>query len=421
MNAKVIAVHGTYVADASDTGAQWWQKSGVFERYLQRSMPDAVDELIVFHWSGANSAAAREKAGAELYLLMQTLERQRVPYHVVAHSHGGGVLLEALTEAVERADAALEHLVSWTTVGTPFVSASPASHWSNRLRNPWRMILALTLAMFNLTAIAALAASPFVGLPILAIAGLLVLLVCTTALSGRISANGHLLARLDARKEAMTRFGGRWLPLWSTGDEALTSLGVTVPPMTLQLLGPIRPSVNRHAPLRSLIRWPLASAVALGVNAFRPQLNRTVGATVRRALQGYDHPFGDVVNIAAGPLPPFDAYPSLPSRVDAELIESANANAQQGIAALRNALYTAAMAGDGVPGFTSSLHAQLRGGELVHTRYFDHEEILRVIELHMRGSWRAAGSELQSWFQKVRGTIDDAVRLQSSSWIYRAS
>src|SRR6185436_361573 len=334
MNAKVIAVHGTYVADPSDTGEQWWQKSGVFDRYLQSRMADAVDELIVFHWSGANSAAARETAGADLFRQMQALERQHVPYHVVAHSHGGGVLLEALTDAV-LSRAPLENLVSWTTVGTPFISPSPASHWTNRLLNPWRMIVALSLAMVNMTAIALLVASPFIRLPIVAIALLAVLLLWTTTLSDRISANGHLLTRLDARKEAMKQFGDRWLPLWSTGDEALTSLTVTVPPMTLNLVGPIRPSVNRHAPLRSLIRWPLASAVALGVNAFRPHLNRTAAATVRRALQGYDHPFGDVENIGAGPMPPFDAYPSLPPRVDAELIESANANAQQGISALR--------------------------------------------------------------------------------------
>lgn len=420
MNAKVIAVHGTYVADASDTGEQWWQKSGVFDRYLRHRMSDAVDELIVFHWSGANSAAARETAGLDLFRQMQALERQQIPYHIVAHSHGGGVLLEALTDAI-LARAPLSNLVSWTTVGTPFICASPASHWTNRLRNPWRMMLALSLAMINMTTIALLAASPFIAIPIPAIVLLSGLLLWTTTLSGRISANGHLLSRLEARKEAMNQFGNRWLPLWSTGDEALTSLTVTVPPMTLNLVGPIRPSVNRHAPLRSLIRWPLASAVALGVNAFRPRLNRTAAATVRRALQGYDHPFGDVENIGAGPLPPFDAYPSLPPRVDAELIESANANAQQGIAALRTALYTAAMAGDGVPGFTSSLQAQLRGGELVHTRYFEHDEIVRIIELHMRGSWRSAEGELQTWFESVRSTIDDAVRLQSSSWIYRES
>jgi hypothetical protein len=445
MKAKVIAVHGTYVADVSDRGEQWWQKGGALQRFLGEQMPDAIDagDLIVFHWSGDNSATARQKAGSELFRQMLTLEREDAPYHVVAHSHGGGVLLEALMDAVEyrgpsvarflgraagRSGAVPEEprtrgpedplpgLLSWTTVGTPFLSASPQPHWSNRLRNPYRMLVALLLAIVNLGILIGLLTLPS---PAVAIVLLLVLLQ-TTALSGRLSANGFLLARLDARTEAMRRFGDRWLPLWSRGDEALTSLTVTVPKLQLRLVKPMRPTINPHTPLRSIIRWPLAFAIAQSVNLVRPQLNRTAAATLRRALQGYDHPFGEVVSIGAGPLPPFDDHPSLPPRVDEELIENANNDAQKGIAAVRSMLYTVANAGADMQGFAASLRAQLAGGELVHTRYFDHPGVLRLIELHMRGTC----GELPAWFAAMRESIDAAVAaagVQSSPWIWGAS
>ena len=41
----------------------------------------------------------------------------------------------------------------------------------------------------------------------------------------------------------------------------------------------------------------------------------------------------------------------------------------------------------------------------MHTRYFDHDEILRIIELHMRG----AHGELRTWFTAMRESIAAAV------------
>jgi hypothetical protein len=416
MKPKVIAVHGTYVADPSDHGDQWWQKGGALERFLRRDMTDAIDagDLIVFHWSGENSAIARQKAGADLFRLMQTLERERVSYHVIAHSHGGGVLLEALTEAVEharrtRVPSPLRGLRSWTTVGTPFLTASPAPHWSNRLRNPYRMLLALSLAALNVILFARLIALPFHPMHAW-IAGIMILgLLQATTLSGRLSANGYLLTRLDACTEAMQRFGDRCLPLWSSGDEALTSLTLTGPQIQLKVVKAMRPAIHPHTPLRSLLRWPLAFAVAQGINLARPHLNRTVASGVRRALQGYDQPFGEVVSIGAGPLPPFHAYPSLPPHIDGALIERANDDAQKGIATMRSVLYAAATSGASVTGFAESLQTQLAGGSLVHTRYFDHDEILRMIELHMRGTHHEADGELPEWFGAMRRAIANAV------------
>ena len=215
-------------------------------------MPDAVDAnwiLVVFHWSGENSTSARQKAGTELFRRMQQLEADGAEYHVVAHSHGGGVL-EALMDAAQATEP-LRGLLSWTTVGTPFLSASPAPHWSNRLRNPYRMFVALLLAIVNMTFAARLIALPFFPTSVTNAILLAVVLLQTTALSGRLSANGYLLTRIDARIEAMKRFGDRWLPLWSTGDEALTSLTVTVPKLQMKIVKPIRPAIHPHTPLRA--------------------------------------------------------------------------------------------------------------------------------------------------------------------------
>src|SRR5262249_37770961 len=49
-----------------------------------------------FHWSGENSWVARTQAAAELRSYVLNLRNEGWCCHIVAHSHGGNVVLEAL-------------------------------------------------------------------------------------------------------------------------------------------------------------------------------------------------------------------------------------------------------------------------------------------------------------------------------------
>jgi alpha-beta hydrolase superfamily lysophospholipase len=70
-----------------------------------------------------------------LLRFFQSLENAKRPYHLVCHSHGGGVAWEALKQSVApQSDLSgnaggsvdtLRYLKSWTTVGTPFIRQSP--------------------------------------------------------------------------------------------------------------------------------------------------------------------------------------------------------------------------------------------------------------------------------------------------------
>ena len=88
----------------------------------------------VFHWSGDNSETARRDSGRLLLAHLEEFNR-RGPFHVVAHSHGGSVLMGALCLATDKHRAAagsapqpLANLKSWTTVGTPFFHFRP-DYW----------------------------------------------------------------------------------------------------------------------------------------------------------------------------------------------------------------------------------------------------------------------------------------------------
>jgi hypothetical protein len=165
----VILVHGTFAADDRDDGTdRWWQRNSpvaqslaeevrllngapvrcapegvghfysppwwkrlwrryVSEKCLGESIQSSMDA--VFHWSGHNRESARRQAGAMLLDHLKSFD-SRGPFHVVAHSHGGGVLWEALSLAAaetpdDQRGGPLQNLRSCTTVATPFLRYSP--------------------------------------------------------------------------------------------------------------------------------------------------------------------------------------------------------------------------------------------------------------------------------------------------------
>jgi len=95
----IVLIHGTGAAAKSDAGDQWWQRGSAFSSRLDgltRPFAQCLEKEL-FHWSGSNSERDRRFYGQRLYeRYIRPFEEQRRPYHLLGHSHGGGVIVEGL-------------------------------------------------------------------------------------------------------------------------------------------------------------------------------------------------------------------------------------------------------------------------------------------------------------------------------------
>lgn len=129
---EVILVHGTFASSEEDCGQAWWQVGSSAYQALQKRLPRKTQLAgpgRMFRWSGENSERARSKAAAKLLDFVAPLEEAGTPYHLIGHSHGGSVIWSALQLAAVRRKE-LQHLGSWSTVGTPFLHHQARSPWS---------------------------------------------------------------------------------------------------------------------------------------------------------------------------------------------------------------------------------------------------------------------------------------------------
>src|SRR5215469_12366131 len=73
----------------------------------------------IFHWSGDNSWIARTHAAVALADYVAKLRKEGWRCHIVAHSHGGNVAMEALPQIIA-APGPNEPPYTIVTLGTPF-------------------------------------------------------------------------------------------------------------------------------------------------------------------------------------------------------------------------------------------------------------------------------------------------------------
>lgn len=159
MGAKetVIIVHGTWAAPEPGN-ARWYQAiDGVpaAEGFVGR-LDAALEERgsparcwahcsqgdQIFHWSGDNSWIARTHAASRLGDYVAKLGNEGWRCHIVAHSHGGNVVVEALPQIT--ATGALGMMV---TLGTPFIDTM--SPILRRARRQTRIINSISWIVFT--------------------------------------------------------------------------------------------------------------------------------------------------------------------------------------------------------------------------------------------------------------------------------
>lgn len=215
----VITVHGTFAADPSDDGEQWWQRGSAFTTALAERLADkGVPGIDVrpFHWSGLNSDQARLRAAAALAGTLATAKKADRPVAVIAHSHGGNVLMEALVQRRTR-----RPLAAVLTLGTPF--------FRRRLK-PLPTLIALFKVVLGLAVAPAMLMYAWMAFPT-ALDGsrieliVLPLLILAFVVWAFLSGTRALVRQRRASQRAqMAVAPDRWLVIQSPRDEAMRLL-----------------------------------------------------------------------------------------------------------------------------------------------------------------------------------------------------
>jgi hypothetical protein len=132
----VIIVHGTWAA-LEPAKRRWYEPvngrpgSDSFSAKLDASLGErgsparcwahCSEGNPIFHWSGDNSWIARTHAASALADYLTKLRNEGWRYHIVAHSHGGNVLLEALPQISPALGSRKELQGKLVTLGSPFM------------------------------------------------------------------------------------------------------------------------------------------------------------------------------------------------------------------------------------------------------------------------------------------------------------
>jgi hypothetical protein len=145
----VIVVHGTFAAP--QPGAHRWyhpaegaSAANGFTAKLDAALQERGSQARCwahcdhadqgFYWSGENSWVARTQAAVELGNYVLDLRNRGWCCHIVAHSHGGNVVLEALPQITTPLPSSAS-LGTIVTLGTPFMdTTSPILRSINRNR-----------------------------------------------------------------------------------------------------------------------------------------------------------------------------------------------------------------------------------------------------------------------------------------------
>ena len=108
---NIVRIHGTF-----SPNPEWFDKTSLLSERLRAHFPNA--KLLPFSWSGHNSHSARINAGSRLSEYVRDLRADDPsrPCFVVTHSHGGMVLLYALTQKSTQ-----ESIDGCVFLGTPFL------------------------------------------------------------------------------------------------------------------------------------------------------------------------------------------------------------------------------------------------------------------------------------------------------------
>lgn len=108
---KLILVHGTWSPNSA-----WTQEGSALRKAIKQHCPEC-EEPVLCTWSGANSVAGREEATEKLVKIIKENKNQK--NILIAHSHGGNVVVQALHEKNEN-EPIQDSISGVVCLNTPF-------------------------------------------------------------------------------------------------------------------------------------------------------------------------------------------------------------------------------------------------------------------------------------------------------------
>lgn len=444
---RVILVHGTYSSAKSDEGARWWQRDSQFVRDLTTRLPHGIrllDQGDFFAWSGANSYAERRYAAIELYKFLQKFESDDIPYHIVAHSHGGSIVWDTLTLFNTKIESEVlladifrkkqimadrfTQLRSVTTIGTPFVHWAPKSELLGRLGKtvPFgvffigilfvSVIFLLALGSSVITGYERIETGIFVSFVIL------LSLAILSTLVGFLDTTTTMASEREHARRAVLKHGAKWLGIHSAYDEALNGLRASQfirhpilarNDKTTTRSFPAFNIANMDSSLSlrfdRLVWWPFKKVMSI----LMPLLDRLVWSQLEAIALGGDRLGSKAGSVSSSPIADLPEMPSLNDAVSRRLLKKADTWLSQATPELRSLLV--AWWSTAVVEVNKDVLSQLGDKALVHTQYYDDSEIVDLIVLHISES--SQNSMIQSnfdatdsaWYREYRKQLEDAL------------
>ena len=423
----IILVHGTFANSNDDVGSRWWQSGSDFSQALNKRLEGkarCAGPSEVFHWSGKNSETERRMASHSLAHRFLELEREGQPYHVIAHSHGGNVLLSALF----RCKGDLKFLRSWATVGTPFFRF----YWLVFLPALWSLFL--TALSFAGLFLVFFVGDPWSGLAVIGAA-----MVMQFASMNGVGPVAEMQQDERYRKKAKRKWNYRWISIWSDEDEAVTGL-TAVSQFKSAYLPRAMPYPYERSFLafykpfesgwRKLFNWMINFSIGFTKRSsyaamyimdfftipFRnllsiPLKEKYVTSVLRSMTLGDDSDSKGIKGVSHSPFDANTTIPSIPPELTALLVDRVNENLKNSklLPTARSLLAKAAFGGMTPEAMAGLIASEITDNVLVHTSYFDIEKdkdssIVEMLAIHIetsRGdSATSANPELMEWVDK---------------------
>lgn len=401
----VLLIHGTFAGSRGIQTKKWWEQGSSFASHLLADLGGnyEIDDTFLWGDGGANSEAARRHGAAELLLRMAELEKRSdcSGFHLVAHSHAGNVVAMSL-RAASASRTTLTKFRTWTTVGTPFLTFSPA-------KLPLTRMILLIAALAASPVVATVALSIYgewaaiardagawalwgvlalTGLIGLIIAGLLISVIFVLAVSKRHRKTAGRLVRDGPLAEL-------WLGIWHPDDEAraLIAASLVRPPVLMPRLA---------RPDSGLLRR-LAGIIAGFDWLYAPAADQQAWRVVTGKVQGRDVA-EDLITVGAGPAELDAWWPMLPTSALVQMSDCADRAAATAMQTGRLQLRSVGMQ-DEVGEMGALFAGTASWQELIHTSYFDSHDVRSLIVSHIAKTPGILTDTLQQWYSQGRTLV----------------
>ncbi|WP_354075703.1 hypothetical protein [Bradyrhizobium sp. S3.5.5] len=395
----VYLIHGTQPNGPRPEEADWWQRHSVFAKHLAEALgprfkftdwkTDAIRKDY-FTWLGSNSEYQRRLAGEQLLGWLESLEEHGPDYHLIAHSHGGSVIWNALKLA-EQKKVKLGRLRSWTTVGTPFLGYGLTSLY------PFLIVTfgIIAVASFPVMSRGIAGASNFDTFHGLSFAAAL---LCAVLLFGCASMSGAFLIyaslwtwrsyRLKgerrAEDQAAEQYGKSHFALWHANDEPILGLGAT-------LARPADIAPRAHRVPRSIDKATGTTPIEakgpslfgrLYDSAIAPVADQFVWRLLMKRLQGSDVSGLSCRTVDTIPHAKMRRWPAMASPALDQLDDFTGSAARRTFAGFRARLLDIRTSGDG----RLLLDSMPRDmwNSIIHMSYFDVPTTTTLISAHIK-------------------------------------